>query len=171
MPTFEVESASNVVLLPEGAYLVSVKFVGWDNPVPFCASEYDTEEHGRMIFEKCKEGEYGPITKAEDTVEWQLSDKQRQLQEHLTAIERQPIEVDEGVAVVVTPSDVTNLRTAVMVEEGCVVQGIHLTSEQAKTALKAVTRRTNEIQLIRAKYAEFLTQEGLTAKQIAGYEF
>lgn len=171
MPKFEVESASNVVLLPEGSYLVSVKFMGWDDPVPFCASEHDTEEHGRMIFEKCQSGEYGPITMAEDTVEWQLSDKQRQLQEHLTAIERQPVEVDEGVAVVVASSDVTNLRTAVMVEEECVVQGVTLTFEQAKTALKAVTRRTNEIQLIRAKYAEFLTQEGLTAKQIADYEF
>lgn len=31
---------------------------GW---IPFSACEHDPEEHGRMIFEKCIAGEYGPI--------------------------------------------------------------------------------------------------------------
>jgi hypothetical protein len=35
------------------------------SPIPFTADENDIEEHGRMIFEAAKNGQYGPVGNSE----------------------------------------------------------------------------------------------------------
>lgn len=38
-----------------------VKFSGFDKAVPFTASQSDTEEHSRQIFDDCLAGKYGEV--------------------------------------------------------------------------------------------------------------
>ena len=58
----------------------SVKFQGFDTPVPFTAVAEDTEKHGREIFAACLKGEAGDIADyIPPVIDWQaLAEQERE---------------------------------------------------------------------------------------------
>lgn len=40
---------------------LTVKFAEFPEPMPFHATDYDTEEHGKILYRDAKAGLYGPI--------------------------------------------------------------------------------------------------------------
>jgi hypothetical protein len=60
-PKYSAEDKSTIDL--------EVKFVGWEQFLPFSARSDDTEQHGRLIYREAKQGKYGPV------VPYQKADK------------------------------------------------------------------------------------------------
>jgi hypothetical protein len=60
---FTVTSANNPVWsnLSNSAITLNVQFQGFDYPVQFTASQSDSEQHGRELFERAAAGEFGSI--------------------------------------------------------------------------------------------------------------
>jgi hypothetical protein len=40
---------------------IEVKFVGWEQFIPFTARLDDKEQHGKLIYREAKQGKYGPV--------------------------------------------------------------------------------------------------------------
>lgn len=60
---FTLESATNPVFgNAEGtAIILQVKFVEFDEVLPFTATSYDPHNHGVEIYERAMTGEFGPV--------------------------------------------------------------------------------------------------------------
>ena len=64
MPTFTVESITNPIYTnADGTGIdAQIKFAEFDQVLPFHATSWDTELHGKQIYDDLIAGKYGPIT-------------------------------------------------------------------------------------------------------------
>ena len=60
---FTIENARELIYISEDktAIVMKVKFLEFDEELPFCAAPYDNTTHGVELFNRAIAGEFGPI--------------------------------------------------------------------------------------------------------------
>lgn len=61
MFTFEYAKNPAYALEDQSAIFLNVKFVEFNEEMPFSATNYDPEEHGRDLYIRAKAGEFGEV--------------------------------------------------------------------------------------------------------------